>query len=300
MPSTPSGRNPRPLKRRVKTARGRSASSTRWLERHLNDPYVHRARAEGYRSRAAYKLIEIDDRHRFLKRGARVVDLGAAPGGWSQVAAERVGASPARPLVVALDRLDIAPLAGVVVLSKDFLDADAPAAIAAALGELAAAGAPAHDGTQADDVAAVDDGAQTGTAAAGDTPTRGAENSDAPTGGAEDGDAAEDGARPSGAAAGSGAQRLVSVVLSDLAAPTTGHRQTDHLRVMALCEMALDIALTVLAPGGVFLAKVLRGGAEGALLIRLKRHFATVRHVKPSSSRADSAEMYVLARGFEG
>ena len=284
MPSTPSGRNPRPLKRRVKTARGRSASSTRWLERHLNDPYVHRARAEGYRSRAAYKLIEIDDRHRFLKRGARVVDLGAAPGGWSQVAAERVGASPARPLVVALDRLDIAPLAGVVVLGKDFLDADAPAAIAAALGELAAAGAPAHDGTQADDVAAAADDATA--------------DDDAPTGGAEDGDAAEDGARPSGAAAGSGAQRLVSVVLSDLAAPTTGHRQTDHLRTMQLCEAALDFAEDMLAPGGTLLAKVFQGGTEGALLARLRARFKTVRHVKPGASRAASPELYVLATGF--
>jgi 23S rRNA (uridine2552-2'-O)-methyltransferase len=279
------------LKRRVKTARGRTASSTRWLERHLNDPYVHRAQAEGYRSRAAYKLIEIDDRYRFLKRGARVVDLGAAPGGWSQVAAERVGATAARPLVVALDRIDIEPIAGAVVLKKDFLDEDAAAAIAGALDGLASAGRRAPGGAR-DDAAADDDAA-----AIGGTARDAAEDDDASISStARDG--AEDATRPSGSAAESGAGRLVSVVLSDLAAPTTGHRQTDHLRTMQLCEAALDFAEDVLAPGGTLLAKVFQGGSEGELLARLRARFKTVRHVKPSASRAASPELYVLATGF--
>jgi 23S rRNA U2552 (ribose-2'-O)-methylase RlmE/FtsJ len=290
----------------VTTARGRTASSTRWLDRHHTDPYVHRAQAEGYRSRAAYKLTEIDDRYGFLKRGARVVDLGAAPGGWSQVAAERVGATAARPLVVALDRLDIEPIAGAVVLKKDFLDEDAAAAIAGALDGLASAGRRAPGGAR-DDAAADDDAA-----AIGSTARDAAAQDDASIGGtardaAEDDDASisstardgvEDATRPSGSAAESGAGRLVSVVLSDLAAPTTGHRQTDHLRTMQLCEAALDFAEDVLAPGGTLLAKVFQGGTEGELLARLRARFKTVRHVKPGASRAASPELYVLATGF--
>jgi 23S rRNA (uridine2552-2'-O)-methyltransferase len=225
----PGGSGHRGLRQRVKTARGRKLSSQRWLDRQLNDPYVARSKREGLRSRAAYKLAEIDDRFGLLERGARVVDLGAAPGGWSQVAAERVGSTDAAPLVVAIDYLDMDALPGVLFLKKDFLDADAEEAIRAALG-----GRPAD------------------------------------------------------------------LVLSDMAAPTTGHRATDHLRIMALCEAAADFSRRVLAPGGAFLAKVFRGGTEGALLADLKRDFAKVQHVKPPASRADSPELYVLARGFRG
>ncbi len=221
------GRSDR-LKVRVKTAKKRSVASTRWLERQLNDPYVARARSEGYRSRAAYKLIEIDDKYRFLKPGGRVVDLGAAPGGWSQVAAERVRSAEGRGKVVAIDILEMDPIPGVDVLHLDFLDDGAPDRLREALG------GPAD------------------------------------------------------------------VVLSDMAPPTTGHKQTDHLRIMGMCETALEFAREVLAPGGAFLAKVLRGGTETALLNDMKRDFDTVRHVKPPASRADSAELYVLATGFHG
>lgn len=219
----------RQLKVRVKTAKRRKASSTRWLERQLNDPYVARARAEGYRARSAYKLIEMDDRYRILKPGDRVVDLGAAPGGWSEVAAARVRSTPDDPRVVAIDYLDMDPLAGVVVLKQDFLDAGAPEAIRAALG-----GEPAD------------------------------------------------------------------VVMSDMAAPTTGHRQTDHLRTTLLGETAADFAASVLRPGGIFVAKVFQGGASATLLNALKRDYATVHHVKPPASRAGSVELYLVAKGFRG
>jgi 23S rRNA (uridine2552-2'-O)-methyltransferase len=219
-------RGSRDLKVRVKTARKRTPASQRWLERQLNDPYVARARREGFRSRAAFKLIEIDDKHRLLEHGARVVDLGAAPGGWSQVAAERVGAKEGRGLVVAMDPIAIAPLAGVQAIELDFLDPRAPDEIKARLG----------------------------------------------------GDA--------------------DVVLSDMAANATGHRKTDHLKIMALAEAAADFAREVLAPGGAFLCKVLQGGTEATLLAQLKRDFTVVKHVKPSASRTDSAELYLLATGF--
>jgi 23S rRNA (uridine2552-2'-O)-methyltransferase len=210
---------------RVKTARRRKASSTRWLQRQLNDPYVAEARRKGYRSRAAFKLIEIDDRFGLLKRGARVVDLGAAPGGWSQVAAERVGGGG---LVIAVDINEMDAIAGVTFQMLDFTDEEAPATVEAALGG------------------------------------------------------------------------PVDLVLSDMAAPATGHPPTDHLRIMALCEAALDFAAGVLKPGGAFVAKVLQGGTERGLLQRMKRDFAVVRHVKPPASRKDSAEMYVVATGFRG
>ena len=219
----------RRLKVRVKTTKRRSAASTRWLERQLNDPYVARARAEGYRARSAYKLIEIDDRFRLLAPGRRVVDLGAAPGGWSEVAAERVRSTDADRRVVAVDYLDMDPLPGVTVLKLDFLAEDAPQAIRAALG---------------------------------------------------------------GAAA--------DVVLSDMAAPTTGHRRTDHLRTIHLCETAADFALAVLKPGGHFVAKVFQGGTERDLLATLKQHFDSVHHVKPPASRAESVELYLVAKGFKG
>ena len=220
------GRGARDLKVRLRTGKGRSLAQRLWLERQLNDPYVARARREGLRSRAAYKLIEIDDKYRFLKAGARVVDLGAAPGGWSQVAAKRVGADTGRGRVVAIDILDMQPLAGVDALHLDFLDAAAPDRLKALLG------GPAD------------------------------------------------------------------VVLSDMAANATGHRKTDHLKIMALAEAAALFAREVLRPGGTFLCKVLQGGTEGTLLADLKRDFSTVRHVKPAASRADSAELYVLATGF--
>lgn len=221
------GTGHRALGERLKTARGRKLSSQRWLERQLNDPYVTRSKQEGYRSRAAYKLLEMDERFGLLKPGRRVVDLGAAPGGWSQVAAARVGSTDAAPLVVAIDFLDMDALPGVATLKADFLDPEAPDAIRAAL-----AGHPAD------------------------------------------------------------------LVLSDMAAPTTGHRATDHLRIVALCEAAADFAGDVLAPGGAFLAKVFRGGTENTLLAGLKRDFAKVQHVKPPASRADSPELYLLATGF--
>jgi 23S rRNA (uridine2552-2'-O)-methyltransferase len=219
------GRGERALKVRVKSGRGRSVSSKQWLERQLNDPYVARAKREGFRSRAAFKLMEIDDKHRFLRPGLRVVDLGAAPGGWSQLAAKRVGA-PERGRVIAIDLLPVDPIPGVEAIQLDFLDASAPERLQAAL-----------------------------------------------AGGAD-------------------------VVLSDMAANATGHRATDHLKIMGLVEAAADFARAVLNPGGSFLAKVLQGGTEAALLAELKREFASVKHVKPAASRSDSAELYVLATGF--
>src|SRR5262245_20418563 len=218
----------RPLKVRLKSGKGRSPASKRWLERQLNDPYVARAKREGFRGRAAFKLREVDDKHRLLKQGARVVDLGAAPGGWSQVAAKRVGAAEGRGRVVAIDLLAMAPLAGVDFVELDVLDPSAPDRLKQMLG------------------------------------------------GAAD------------------------VVLSDMAANATGHRKTDHLKIMALAEAAAEFAREVLAPGGAFLCKVLQGGTEATLLAALKRDFATVRHVKPAASRADSAELYLLATGFRG
>ena len=216
----------RPMKVQVRAGRGRTLSSKLWLERQLNDPYVARARREGFRSRAAYKLIEIDDKQGLLRLGASVVDLGAAPGGWSQVAARRVGAAEGRGRLVAIDLLEMQPIAGVEFLRLDFLDPVAPDAIKKRLG------------------------------------------------GAAD------------------------LVLSDMAANATGHRATDHLKIMALAEAAAELARDVLKPGGAFLCKVLQGGTETTLLARLKQDFASVKHVKPAASRADSAELYLLARGF--
>ncbi|MEI2387856.1 RlmE family RNA methyltransferase [Breoghania sp. JC706] len=214
---------------RVKTARGRRSSSTRWLQRQLNDPYVRRAKQEGYRSRAVFKLLEINEKHDFIKPGMRVVDLGAAPGGWSQIIADRVGSTDTDPHVVAIDFLDMDPIPGVVFLKKDFLDDDAPEVLKAALG-----------GHKAD------------------------------------------------------------LVLSDMAAPTTGHKQTDHLRTTHLFEVAADFAREVLVPGGVFLSKVFRGGTENALLAELKKEYTSVHHLKPPSSRKESPELFVLAKGFRG
>jgi len=210
---------------RLKDEKRRTVSSRAWLERQLSDPYVARAKREGFRSRAAFKLAEIDDKYRLLKAGARVVDLGAAPGGWSEIAARRVGANGR---VIALDILDMKPIAGVEFLHLDFLDQTAPERLKTLLGGKA------------------------------------------------------------------------DVVLSDMAANATGHRQTDHLRIMALAEAAAQFACEVLGPGGSFLCKVLQGGTEATLLATLKRDFSSVRHVKPPASRADSAELYLLARGFRG
>jgi 23S rRNA (uridine2552-2'-O)-methyltransferase len=223
MNATPSKR-----KVRVKSGKGRSLSSKLWLERQLNDPYVARAKREGFRGRAAFKLIEIDDKHHLLKPGTRVIDLGAAPGGWSQVAAQRVGSAQGKGKVVAVDLLELAPIAGVGFIQRDFLDAGAGDEVKALLGEAA------------------------------------------------------------------------DVVLSDMAANATGHRATDHLRIMALAEAAADFAREVLAPGGAFLCKVLQGGTEASLLATLKRDFSQVKHVKPAASRSDSAELYLLATGFRG
>src|SRR5438105_762857 len=225
MNATPSKR---PLKVRIKSGKGRSLSSKFWLERQLNDPYVARAKGEGFRGRAAFKLIEIDDKYHLLKPGARVVDLGAAPGGWSEIAARRVGAAEGRGKVVAIDILEMVPLAGVAFRQTDFLDPNTPAVLQEMLG-----------------------------------------------GGAD-------------------------VVLSDMAANATGHKKTDQLKIMALVEAGAEFAREVTRPGGSFLSKVLQGGTEGALLAQLKRDYATVRHVKPQASRADSSELYLLATGFRG
>jgi 23S rRNA (uridine2552-2'-O)-methyltransferase len=222
---TTRGSDPRALKVRVKSGKGRKLSSKLWLERQLNDPYVARAKREGLRSRAAYKLIEIDDKAKLLKRGTRVIDLGAAPGGWSQAAAKRVG-SPTHGRVVAIDILQMEPLVGVDFVQLDFLAPEAPEKLKAMLGGPAA------------------------------------------------------------------------LVLSDMAANATGHRKTDHLKIVALVEAAAEFAREVLAPGGAFLAKVLQGGTEASLLAVLKRDFASVKHVKPAASRSDSSELYLLATGF--
>jgi 23S rRNA (uridine2552-2'-O)-methyltransferase len=211
---------------RVKTAKKRSASSAAWLARQLNDPYVAEAKRLGYRSRAAFKLIELDERFHLLKRGARIVDLGAAPGGWTQIAAQKLGVEEGKGKLVAADILPMEAVSGAIVLQQDFLDEKAPAEIIAALGG------------QAD------------------------------------------------------------LVLSDMAAPATGHAQTDHLRIVALAEAAYEFAKEVLAPGGTFVAKVFQGGTEGDLLAVLKRDFTTLRHAKPPASRAESAEVYVVAQGF--
>ena len=212
----------------VKTGGKRKLSSKLWLERQLNDPYVAQAKREGLRSRAAFKLIEIDDKYHFLKPGTTVVDLGAAPGGWSQIAAKRVGAANSKGRVIAIDLLEMPEIPGVSFAQLDFQSHDAPAKLLAMI---------------------------------------------------------------SGRA---------DVVLSDMAANTTGHRKTDQLRILGLVEGATAFAAEVLNPGGTFLAKVFQSGADAALMAELKRDFASVKHVKPASSRQDSSERYVLAMGFRG
>ena len=210
--------------KRLRTAKGRKVSSTRWLERQLNDPYVKRAKAEGYRSRAAYKLIELDEKFGLLKGVKGVVDLGIAPGGWSQVVRKKAPAAR----VAGIDFLPTDPIEGVAILQMDFMDEDAPEKLREAL--------------------------------AGDA----------------------------------------DLVLSDMAANTVGHPQTDHLRTMALVEAGLEFAREVLKPGGAYVAKVLAGGADNNLVAELKRHFTTVKHAKPPASRKDSSEWYVIAQGFKG
>jgi 23S rRNA (uridine2552-2'-O)-methyltransferase len=222
--SADSGRGGGGLRTRVKTAKGRKVGSTRWLERQLNDPYVKRAKAEGYRSRAAYKLIELDERFGLLKGVKRVVDLGIAPGGWSQV----VRKTSPNAVVVGIDLLPTDPLDGVTILQMDFMDEAAPERLREALG------GPAD------------------------------------------------------------------LVLSDMAANTVGHPQTDHLRTMALVEAGLLFATEVLRPGGSYLAKVLAGGADNDLVAALKKNFTTVKHAKPPASRKGSSEWYVVAQGFKG
>src|SRR5690242_9009179 len=215
-----SGRGRAPVK--VKKDRGRTASSRAWLQRQLNDPYVAAAKSSGYRSRAAFKLIELNEKFRFLKKGARVLDLGAAPGGWSQVAVD------AGAMVVAADVLEMEPIPGVTFFQADLTDSDVPAMLKQAL------------------------------------------------------------------------EGPADVVLTDMAAPTTGHRATDHIRTIALVEVALEVALDVLKPGGSFVGKVFQGGSSGELLARLKKAFREVKHVKPPASRQESVELYVVATGFKG
>jgi len=228
-----SGRGERDLKVKVKTARGRKLSSTRWLQRQLNDPYVKRARAEGYRGRAAFKILELDDKYGFLVPGARVVDLGCAPGGWCQVAVARVnalGEDAGKPVgrVLGIDLQEVEPIAGAEIHQLDFLEDDADDKVKAWLGGKA------------------------------------------------------------------------DVVMSDMAAASSGHKQTDHLRIVALCEAAAQLAFDVLEEGGTFVAKVLAGGAEGGLQALLKKRFTKVANVKPPASRADSSEKCVVATGFRG
>ena len=228
-----SGRGQRDLKVRVKTAKGRKISSVRWLERQLNDPYVARAKQEGFRGRAAYKILELDDRFRFLVPGARVVDLGCAPGGWCQVAVDRVNAlgvrtSKAQGKVLGIDLQEVEPIPGADLHVLDFLEDGADDKVKAWLG------GPAD------------------------------------------------------------------VVMSDMAAASSGHKQTDHLRIMALVEAAAALAYDVLEPGGTFVAKVLAGGAEADVVAELKRNFTKVQHVKPPASRSDSSEKFVVATGFRG
>jgi 23S rRNA (uridine2552-2'-O)-methyltransferase len=211
-------------RQRVKTSKGRTAQSTRWLERQLNDPYVKRARAEGYRSRAAYKLIELDEKFNLLRGAKRIMDLGIAPGGWSQVARK---AAP-RAAIVGIDLLPTDPIEGVTILQMDFMNDSAPEMLEEALG------GPAD------------------------------------------------------------------LILSDMAANTVGHTQTDHLRTMGLVEAAVDFAIHVLEPGGAFVAKVFAGGTDRELLTILKKNFTTVKHAKPPASRKDSSEWYVIAQGFKG
>lgn len=219
----------RDLTIRVKSARGRTVSSTKWLSRQLNDPYVLKAKIEGYRSRAAFKLAELNERHKLIMPGMRVVDLGCAPGGWCQVAAKIVGDSETDPRIIGIDILEMDPIPGVKFLCKDFTENDAPDMLLEMLGG-----------------------------------------------------------------------HKVNIVLSDMASTTTGHRPTDHLRIIFLCEIAIDFALQVLEPGGTFVCKVLQGGTENVLLNLLKRNFAKTYHAKPPASRKDSAETYLIASGFKG
>ncbi|MCX8996261.1 RlmE family RNA methyltransferase [Rhizobiaceae bacterium BDR2-2] len=229
MVKTPTGGNRTGRKIGQKVKKGKlKASSRRWIERHINDPYVQRARLEGYRARAAFKLLEIDEKHAILKGARRIIDLGAAPGSWSQIAAKVTGSTEEDIRVVGIDFLEVAPIPGVTLLQMDFLDDEAPKRIMEALG-----GTP-------------------------------------------------------------------DLVISDMAAPTTGHQKTDHLRTMHLCEVAAYFAVEVLAEGGHFLAKTFQGGTERDLLNMLKQNFRQVIHVKPGSSRAESVEMFLLAKGFKG
>jgi 23S rRNA (uridine2552-2'-O)-methyltransferase len=227
MTKTPSSGS-RGLAERVHTARKRKHSSTLWLHRQLNDPYVAEAKRQGFRSRAAFKLVEMDDKYRLLKPGLRVVDLGAAPGGWSQVAVDRVKAEQGRGFVVGIDLLPVDPIPGATILMGDFSADAAPGQLKALM------------------------------------------------------------------------HGPADLVMSDMAADTTGHRPTDHLRTLGLAEIAVAFAVEVLAPGGAFLCKLFQGGETRLLLEHLKRDFTQVRHVKPPASRADSVEMYVLATGFRG
>lgn len=217
------GAGGRSINQRLRTARGRTVSSQLWLQRQLNDPYVQKAKAAGYRSRAAWKLVELDDKYQLIKPGMRIVDLGAAPGGWTQVALERAGSKAA---VLGVDILPMDPIPGATLLELDFLRPDAEAIV------MEAAGGP------------------------------------------------------------------VDLVLSDMAAPTTGHQQTDHIRVIALAEAAFDFAEKILKPGGAFVAKFFQGGAEKGLQQRLQKRFAKVRYAKPPASRKESAETYLVATGF--
>lgn len=213
---------------KVRTARGRKNSSTKWLQRQLNDPYVEKARTEGYKSRAAFKIIEINEKFNILKQGLKVLDLGAAPGGWSQVAAEIIGSSSKKPSVLAVDLLEMDQLPGVICMQKDFLDEDAKDIIIETIGD------------------------------------------------------------------------KLDVVMSDMAANTTGHSKTDHIRIMELCEKAALFSFEVLKPGGSFVAKIFKGGTEDHLLAQIKQKFSKVKHFKPKSSRPESSEEYLVATGFKG
>ena len=221
--------NSRPLKTHLKRDRKRSASSTKWLQRQINDPYVAEAHRQGYRGRAAFKIIELNNQFHFFKAGKRVVDLGCAPGGWSQVAVKMVKSTPENPLVIGMDLLPADPIAGATLVQMDFTSDEAPEKLKELLGG-----------------------------------------------------------------------HLADIVMSDMAANTTGIHNIDHLRIMGLLEMAYDFAVQVLAKDGVFIAKIFQGGTENSFLARMRRDFKTVRHAKPEASRKDSSEFYVIATGFKG
>ncbi len=272
----------------VKTAAKRSNSSARWLARQLNDPYVTKAKQEGYRSRAAFKLLDLDEKFHLLKPGMRVVDLGCAPGGWAQVAVAKVGP---HGRVIGCDLLEVPPIPGATLIVQDFLTEDAPEVMKALLKQGVASGQPVHH--------SFSDG---GSPVASKEEVSRVRNPESSKEGLTSGVAASAVLPPQHPAPSTQhpSRGLADLVMSDMAANTTGHGPTDHIRIIHLCEMAYHFAVEILAPGGTFICKVRKGGTESDLLKLMQRDFTSVKHAKPKSSRADSAESYVVAMGFRG